>query len=197
MVPSSHTPNVAPVQHFRTGTPTAEWTIEELTIYAQAQCDQIQSEEHTMAVAHWRLGQALNMLRKNFHHGHWEKLLKDLRLEKSKASRARALAKTFATEQEVAGLTVKEAYDRRARPQRRAPKMSGRPNCALKGLRQFLTHVAKKADSYLDEAAFADGTSASETLPAVAAAIEKLRMLQTHLGKQADESRVHGRLRET
>jgi len=197
MDPSTVSPNVALVQHFPTGTPTAEWTIEELTIYAQAQRDAIYEDERRGAVAYWRLGQALNMLRKNFHHGHWEKLLNDLQLEKSKASRARAIAKTFAEEREVVRLTVKEAYEKRTRPQRRAPKTSGEPNRALKRLRQFLAHVAKKADFYLDEAAFADVTSASETLPAVAAAIEKLRTLHTYLSKQADESQTARRQRET
>ncbi len=90
-------------QHFPTGYPTAEWLPEELGTYAQAEHHAILDDARKLAARYWRLGLALNLLRANFDHGHWERLLRDLNIEKSKASRARAIGRTFQREEDLEG----------------------------------------------------------------------------------------------
>jgi len=64
-------------------------------------------------VLYWRLGQALNLARSHSSRGEWASFLDDLGIEKTRASRARAIQSAFATEEAVAGLTVEQAYAQR------------------------------------------------------------------------------------
>ena len=75
-------------QHFPTGAPSNEWTPEQLHVYAQSQHQTILDDKKTLAVKYWRLGLALNLLRNNFDHGQWERMLNTLNIGKTKASRA-------------------------------------------------------------------------------------------------------------
>jgi hypothetical protein len=176
------------VQHFVTGCPDVEWTIEELSVYAQAQHEALIEDEQKLTVRYWRLGVALNLLRRNFDRGQWERLLCNLRIEKTKASRARSIARTFATEKDVAGLTVRQAYDKRVR--KRRPANSGRsPPSELREFDQLLAYVVKTADELVDTAGFAAAADAVARLPAVDAAIAKLEQVRTYLRQQANLSR--------
>ena len=174
-------------QHFSMGYPNVEWTLEELTAYAQAQHHAIADDERKLAVKYWRLGLALNLLRGNFNHGQWERLLQDMQIEKTKASRARAIARTFDKEEEVAHLTLKEAYERRVRRTRK----SSSQNATAKGagpddrLGRFLDHVTKMAEIMIDDAGFAEQAQAVVLLEAVNAAMAKLQRIHELLSEQA------------
>jgi len=57
--------------------------------------------EKQLAPTYWRLGQALSLARKQFHYCQWDKYLKSLEFERTRAARARAIFNTFSTGQEV------------------------------------------------------------------------------------------------
>jgi hypothetical protein len=172
--------------------PTSEWLPEQLTAYAQAQNQSILDDEQKLAVRYWRLGLALNLLRKNFHHGQWEQFLGWSRIEKTKASRAMAIARTFRQEQDLAGLTVKDADGRRARRDSQPiPTSADRPKKVSK-IGRFLDHVAKTAELVTDEAGFAEAGEAVTLLPMVDQAIEKLEQIRDLLREQAGENHLAG-----
>lgn len=135
-------------QHFPSGCPSPEWTPQELVAYALSQHEAILDDERGLAIKYWRLGVSLNLLRKNFDHGQWERQLKELNIEKTKACRARTIASTFDTEAEVAGLTVKEAYDQRVRKTRDNSKASVAQDEDSRKLSHFLESVTKTADVF-------------------------------------------------
>ncbi len=172
-------------QHFPTGYPTSEWTPQELGVYAQAQHHAILDDERKLAVKYWRLGLALNLLRKTFDHGQWSRLLDAINVEKTKASRARAIARTFTKEEDVAGMTVKEAYDRRARKQRKQHSTEDKCEVSPDRLGRFLDHVAKTAELFIDAAGFTEEAQAMVLLPAAGEAIAKLEQIRKHLRRQA------------
>lgn len=64
---------------------------------------------------YWRLGQILMLARKQVPRGEWADFLAALGIEKTRASKARAIFRTFHTAEGTAGLSVADAYDRRAR----------------------------------------------------------------------------------
>lgn len=175
-------------QYFPAGCPTGEWMPEELHAYAQSQHQAILDDEQKLAVKYWRLGQALNFLRKNFNHGQWEQLLKGMNIDKTKASRARAIANTFAKEDEVAGLTVKQAYERRVRKKRKPSENKPDRNEEHHNLSRFLDRAIKTADGFIDYAGFAEQDEAAELLPAVDEAIAKLEQIRQLLRQQASQN---------
>jgi len=106
------------------GEPDAEWGIDQLNVFAQMRYRQLMDGEKSLTVAHWRLGHALVLVKKIFKHGHWGQHLKDLGIDKTRAAKATAIYKTFAKEEEVAGLRVDEAYARRKRKSKKADRES-------------------------------------------------------------------------
>lgn len=173
-------------QHLPTGHPTAEWLPEELGAYAQAQHQAILDDERQLAVKYWRLGLALNLLRKNFDHGQWERLLHALNIEKSKASRARAIGRTFGKEEDLEGLTVTQAYDKRIRKQRESRSNGIQHTVASAPLGRFLEHVAQTAERFIDDAGFAEKAEATVLLPSVNAAIGKLECIRDLLASSCE-----------
>jgi hypothetical protein len=176
-------------QHFPTGYPTTEWTPEELSAYAQAQHHAILDDERKLAAKYWRLGMALNLLRNNFDHGQWQRLLSEWNIEKTKASRARAIARTFQKEEELAGLTVRQAYDKRVRKQRKSRSKEDRRAVGSDRLGRFLDHVAKTAEYFIDDAGFAEEAQATILLPAVDEAISKLVHIRDLLAASSTQGR--------
>jgi hypothetical protein len=172
-------------QHFTTRCPTNEWLPEQLCTYAQAQHQAILDDERHLAVKYWRLGRALDLLRRSFNHGQWAQLLTQLDIEKTKASRARAIARTFEKEDELAGLTVKQAYDKRPRKLRKPAPEQSKPKQETGKLGRFLDHVTKTADLFVDEAGFAEEAEAMALLPAIEAAMQKLEQIRVLLRQQA------------
>lgn len=169
-------------QHFPTGCPNVEWTAEQLQNYAQSQHQAICDDERALAVKYWRLGTALNLLRTDCRHGQWEQLLRTLGIDKTRASRARAIARTFADESELAGLTVQEAYARRHRKQ---PTDSSSQSDATLKLQRMLDRVAKTANAFMDCARFAEPHEVAELLPALDGSIAELDRLRSLLHEQS------------
>jgi hypothetical protein len=171
------------------GPPTAEWTPEQLTTYARAQDEIIVQGERMLAANYWRLGAALNLLRPIYKHFRWEPFLAVLRLDKTRASRARAIARTFSNEADVAQLTVREAYDRRTRKLKRETK-TAKAGCKhdAKRLSKFLDFVGKTAELFIDEAGFAEQAIATALLPEVEMAIGKLQQIRDLLHEQSRKS---------
>jgi hypothetical protein len=64
------------VQRFPVGPPSPEWSREQLLAYVEVQHQVILDNERLLALNYWRLGKALEVLRKTFGHGQWEQFLK-------------------------------------------------------------------------------------------------------------------------
>lgn len=175
-------------QLFPEGLPTAEWLPEQLAAFVQAQHRVILNAERALAVEYWRLGKALAVLRTSFAHGQWEQFLKDAKVEKSKACRARAIAKAFTKEEELAGLTLQQAYE-----QCRKPRQPAQPKaeCGKEDegrFTQFLDHVRKVAEPFIDRAAFAEPGEAARLLPEVEQVLSKFEKIRSLLQERIAES---------
>jgi hypothetical protein len=77
------------------GEPNSEWGLDQLGVYAQLQYRQIMDGEKTLTTAYWRLGHSLVLAKHIFRHGHWGQHLRDLRIDKTRASKATAIYRTF------------------------------------------------------------------------------------------------------
>ncbi|MCY2995962.1 MAG: hypothetical protein NTY19_50145 [Planctomycetota bacterium] len=164
-------------------TPQEDWGVEDLGQYAQGQHQAIQKGEQSLAVHYWHLGLALDLARRHFARHQWGMFLEELGIDKTRASKARALHRTFPTEQAVEGLSVQDAYARRERKPHGPSSEKRRQKQKQQGLFDWLLDVCKKADLFLDEAGFADPSESSTLLPAVDAAIDELTKLRARLQK--------------
>ena len=176
-------------QLFADGEPSNEWGLEELDIYAQMQYQHILSGERLLSPAYWRLGHALVLAKEAFAHGKWSQHLKDLGIDKTRASKARAIYRTFDKPEDVAGLTVEEAYARR---QGKEPAQSDRanddvaqPEEDVQRLRRSVSSIGKRTEGVIDAAAFAAPAEAQILIPAVRKAIRQLQELLACLEQQA------------
>jgi len=82
-------------QLFAEGEPSNEWGLEELGVYAQIQYHQILDGEKLLTPTYWRLGHVLVLAKKAFKHGKWSQYLKSLGIDATRASKARAIYRTF------------------------------------------------------------------------------------------------------
>jgi hypothetical protein len=171
------------------GEPTSEWGLDQLSVYAQLQHRQIMDGEKLLSPSYWRLGRALVLAKKAFKHGNWGQHLKNLGIDRTRASKAVAIFRTFDKEQDVAGLRVDEAYDRRERKQGEKPTNAGRKNVAVKKdakiLRASIGRIAQKTGSVIHTAAFAEPKDAKQLIPVVRRAIQQLEELLGFLEEQA------------
>ena len=171
------------------GDPTIEWGVQELGVYAQVQHRQIVGGETSLSAAYWRLGLALNLARKQFGRKQWQPYLDDLGIDKTRASKARAIQRTFDEVGQVADLSVEDAYAHRERKPHGKTKKSAASGRKMprqtKAIRTFAAAVCKKAQSLVDEAAFAESEDAVVLVPAVRNAIEQLQGLLKLLETQA------------
>lgn len=104
--------------------PTADWSIERLGEYAAEQHRGMARDEQSLTVRYWRLGMALELARNKTSHGQWRHFLDAHHIDKTRASKARAIYASFSRAEELAGLTVEEAYALRdPRPDHDAPAM--------------------------------------------------------------------------
>ncbi len=170
------------------GTPNSEWFPEQIMAYVQIQYQLILDSEKALALHYWHLGKALEALRKSFGHGHWEQFLKTSRLDKSKVFRARAIARTFDHEQDLAGLTAQQAYDRRQRKRKEpASQAVAMTSACCPRFAQFLDHVNRLVEPFIDAAGFPEGSKAAALLPAVEQVLAKFemirRLLQEHVNR--------------
>ena len=154
--------------------------------YVQVQYQVILDSERGLAGNYWRLGKALDALRKTFGHGQWEQFFKTAKLDKLKVFRARAIARTFAREDDLTGLTARQAYDRRVRKHPAAPAPpAANAQAGAAGFVQFLEHVDRLAEPFVDAAGFESSGDAATLLPIAEQILAKFQMIRTLLLQQA------------
>jgi hypothetical protein len=155
------------------GQPTNEWGVDQLGVYAQMQYRQIVDEEKHATRSYWRLGNALSQAKKAFAHGHWARYLKELGIDKSRASKARVIYRTFTQEEDATGLTVDEAYARRHCQGKRKQHVGDADASErdVKGLHRSVRRIAERTGAVIHEAAFAAPGEAGILIPAVRKAI--------------------------
>ncbi len=167
-------------QRLASESPNSEWGVDQLGDYARAENAVIDAHERHLTSAYWRLGHALSLARKQFDHGHWEKYLQSLGIEKTRAFRAMKIFGEYPTPQDVASLTVEQAC--RAHTVRKHTVKN-----ELAPLKAFLKHVCTGAGKYVDLAAFADPAAAAELLLATGEAIRRLQRLEAYFRQQMGE----------
>ena len=178
------------------GDPTSEWGLDHLGVYAQLQYRQIMDGEKSLTVTYRRLGCALVHTKKIFKHGCWGQHLKLLGIDRTRASKAMAIYRTFPKEEDVVGLRVDEAYDRRER--RKTGKQTQEPgkNAATKKdakmLRKSIGNLARRTGSVVHSAAYAEPQDAVRLIPAVRKAISQLEDLLHFLEEQAAKAPADG-----
>jgi len=179
-------------QPLPTAQPSNEWLPEQLKTYAQAQYRQIIDGESYLTPPYWRLGHALVLAKKTFTHGQWTHYLEELGIDKTRASKARAIYRTFTGEEDVAGLTVEEAYARRRRKKPRATPGSASdaagPQRNSRSLRTSVGSISKRTAAVIHDAAFVAPEEATILIPAVRKAIHELQELLGALEQQAAAS---------
>jgi hypothetical protein len=114
-------------------TPDASWAFDQLGQYAQSVDRAITEGERSLTPADWNLGLALELARRQFSYRQWGRFLAGLNVDPTRASKARAIHRTFQSADAVAELSVKEAYQRRKRrrrPRPRLPQMKHPVACA-------------------------------------------------------------------
>lgn len=96
----------------------------------------------------------------------------------------------FEKEADLAGLTVKEAYSKRARkPRAQTQAIASQCDRQHPRLVKFFRTASREADALVDEAAFADKTAAAELLSAAEAALLSVQRLRDLLNQQAGGQR--------
>ena len=180
-------PNSCGSQPLSSGTPTREWGVDELGSYAQLQNRQIVEGEKLLTPSYWRLGQALTFAKKSLNHGQWGRYLKELGIDKSRASKARAIYGAFANLEDVAELTVEGAYSQRPRKKQTPVSDSKNGNITeqdTQRVRKSIEKIAKQSGDVAHDAAFAGPQEAAILIPSVRKAIDELRELLRYLEEQ-------------
>jgi hypothetical protein len=175
-------------QLFDNAEPGQDWSLDELSNYARIQYREILDGEKSQVQIYWRLGAALVLAKKAFKHGKWSQHLKELGIERTRASRARAIYQTFPEVEDTAGLTVAEAYDRRGRKQPSADSVdSSRQGQETRRLRKSVRLIGRKAKDLVQTSAATESQEAVILIPAVRKAIHQLQEFLDHLEQQVDE----------
>ena len=164
-------------QHLLTP-PDPAWGVDELASYARTQNQAIVAGEQSLTACYWRLGLALNLARKQFAHRQWGRYLEDVGIEKTRASKARAIHGTFDKEADVAELTVHEAYRRRSQKPRVTPaeKRSSTPSPVDPV--EFLLGVCRQADCCAEQVEFVEPEQARRILTVLDDTIAELDRLR-------------------
>jgi hypothetical protein len=168
--------------------PTEAWGVEKLGAFAQARHHEIEADEQSLARVYWRLGLALNLARRQFSHGQWTKFLDALGIDKTRASKARAIQRSFEAECSLEGLSVQEAYRSRKRKVRKpsAKKERRKKSKQKTGMVDWLFDICNKVDLYCAEADFADSEEASSLLSVIENAVAELTRLRRRLQQRID-----------
>jgi len=137
-------------QLFPEDLPSTEWDVDQLGEYAASQHEAIAGDEKTLAPRYWRLGLALDLARKQIRHGNWNRFMAEHGIDRTRASRARAIHRAFPNEDLLAGLTVEEAYSRREKRGGGRSSVSQDPHrrlaSCLKSLRSVAEELASEAE---------------------------------------------------
>jgi hypothetical protein len=188
--------NVSGAKPLSADEPSESWELDRLAEYAKTQHDAIVKGEQTLAPLYWKLGEALHWARKHVPRGHWGRFLDKAGIHKVRASKSRAIYKTFPGPEAVANMAVEEAYGMRERRTRTATHRTQTrkptedvPQEETVQLEVFLLEVCDRADGLIDVAAFATQNRRAELCPVLRLAIEKLTFLGRLLGAD-DEQRA-------
>lgn len=146
--------------------PHEGWPLDQLNQYARAESSAITQSEQSVTAHYWQLGLALSLARRHFSHGQWGKFLEELGVDKTRASKACAIHRTFKQQELVEGLSVQEAYQRR---ERKPSTKTRRKMSTGGGFFQWLRDVCKHADFFLDEAACTEPNDAASGFSQVVA----------------------------
>ena len=168
------------------GEPQETWGVDELGVYAEAQHRTIEEGEHSLAANYWYLGRSLSLARPHFSRRKWGKFLEDLKIEKTRAARARAIERTFPNAQALDGMSVQEAYRRRKRKLRKrstSKRRAKQPEC---GLVEFMLEICEKVDFFMDEVRDSASKDAEEVLPAIDSAVRELNRLRDALHQRTE-----------
>lgn len=185
---------------FSSEEPDHSWGVEELGAYAKDQHEAIIHGEQSLTHLYWRLGNALELARRQFDRGQWGKYLESLGLNKTRVSKARAIFRRFGTPEAIGDLGVEEAYAERHRRQvssrrdhRKAESHSSeeeeatdRAVCepSAEELEGFLAEVATRAERLVDVAAFLDRDRRRSLVVLCHTAQERLEYLGRLLGAE-------------
>jgi len=165
--------------------PTDEWKVDRLGEFAATEHRAIVADETTLAPRYWRLGMALNLARKQIRHGKWLSFLESYEIEKTRASKARAIHRTFESEQDVDGLTVEEAYARR---ERRGGGRTSTSEDGVQKLAAYLHTLSDCVDGVACDAQWSPPEAVVELLSDLDQAIIKLERLRQELQSQVATS---------
>ena len=129
------------------------------------------------------------MAQRDLRRGERGKFLENWGITKTRASKARAIYRTFAKEQDVSGLSVEEGYEQRTRKRANAPKPKSAKSVGrekeVRALRKFVRFVSKHANKLIDVAGFAEPDDAKALIPETREAIRDLEQLLVHLEHNA------------
>jgi hypothetical protein len=166
------------------GEPAHDWGVENLGRYCQAQHETIVSGEKELTPVYWRLGLALNLARKHFNYGQWAKYLASLGIEKTRASKARTIFRSFSTAEKTVGLSVEVAYAQR----RRKHEGRGRATSCRKTCDASLDDVRRDLERLINDAQFVTPSEGRELLNTTQELICRLQEFERNLLQQIDES---------
>lgn len=159
--------------------PSENWNADQLGRYAQSQNEDINAGERYLTPSYWRLGQALHLARTKVKNG-WGEFLETWGIDKTRASKARAIYKTFGDPDKVSEMSVEQAYDKRerrvVRPRKAVGTKSGLEHPP--SLTEFVLEIRKWAGLLLDKAAVITEMRAQALLPEITAAVTELKRLE-------------------
>jgi len=132
-------------QPLETETPAHDWTLEQLSVYAQRFNTLIADGERTLAPHYWHLGHALSIARTSFQHGQWQAYLASLSIDKTRSSKACAIYRAFSQPEALSGLSVEDAYGKR-RAERPAASDADPEGAALKNFGSARLKIERAAE---------------------------------------------------
>lgn len=185
--------------------PDHTWDLERLGVFARAKQEAILQGERSLTPLYWSLGMTLEIARKQIGRGAWGRQLEEWGISKAMACRARAIFRTFSSPEDLAELTVEEAFSQRQRRQFHAHRAQRNDDAADQSageaedqpghehgadeLGAYFSEVRARADRLIDSAAFLDQEQRRGLFPAYRTAIERLQFLGRMLGAEDEPHR--------
>ena len=139
------------------------------------------------------LGQVLVVARRQYQHGQWVKFLTMRGIDKTRASRAMAIFRTFSQVADLDTMTVKQACASRKvrakKTSRQSKNRSRKPIAqseftAPTSLGDWLDVLTTKSTRFTEEATFATGDAAGKLLDTVDQAMRQLQGLRELLAQR-------------
>lgn len=171
--------------HIFATSPDANWGLEELGQYAQDIDRAITDGERSLTPCYRKLGLALELARRQVSYRQWGKFLAHLKVDPTRASKARAIYRTFPSPTDVSRLSVKEAFRRRKRHKPCQAQSQENPTASPVGpaqdLVQFFVNICRNAERGQLEMESVSAEKAGLFLTALDAAIAELGKLRSLL----------------